>query len=1060
MKTIQERCECLCCTSFERIHTSRDASLRVQWLHTFGGDRSPQLHVLEDSHYDRIHMWGWVSSSPIRVSFIHHTKKEELHKQLRTQTTVPHFIFVWDEYSAGILFENGCETEVLLPHEIFRVFTDIPQNITPIRIRPESFVAELANYAKNFYTRMKFEIFQKGYDASLVCANIQTLQKFCGETNHLNSLDSLEKWEDSIKTLAQLSCYGLFAIRSLSKDTSVFCIEQLHCHMQNLNNEVGQTFCSVLSYPKHSELLFLLDEICVFLQKFEPQKNILSEEQDSVIHLYEYFLHHFHQSERSFRGVFYTPAHVVCFIIDGIHETLKKNFSMSLGIASVDSIGDSLTNVEKNLGVKQSQIDRAFVQILDPAMGTGVFLLHLLRKIRSVLYEFWSTKGYTKDVIAQEWCAYVSGTKGNVHDYTGNGLLSRIFGFEYLPTPYFISHFRIGALLAEDDLIPYYFQPNERLHFYRCDSLSILGEEILLSIESQRARAIATQTDIRIVIGNPPYSGISSSKNSTMTQLVEDYKYIDGVYFSEKKHWLNDDYVQFIRLAQYYISRSGFGVLGFITPHGFLDNPSFRAMRWKLLQDFSEVFVVNLHGNIRKKRDVLELDENIFPIQQGVSIQIMCHYGQSCFPNNKVQYSEKKGSKLAKLHWLKENTLSTIDWEHLDIRVYNKIYDGFYFVPKNVSMRSNFQNGISIEDIFLHVTSGIVTARDTLVIDFHKESLLTKITHFSNLSIPDDEIRSFYFANRSERKYPKGDTRGWKLSEQRKNIAEFNHKMYIQKLSYRPFDIRFVYYCSKMVDWGRESVMKHIIDIPNFSFVFKRGDVEPSSAPVFVSAHISDFRYWSCPGMQGGDYVAPVFWVDSSGIQWNIHPKTMKYIWNHCGFSMDEETWFMYMYGVLHIPSYRKQYKDFLSSEVPRIPFPPSKEKFVAIAEIGKILVELHLFQSIVHDNTVALFRYDDSPCIGEALVKQITVTAPKKTVPKTGEWNGKIWISKHQYFSFVPQEVWNKWIGGYQPARKWLKDRNGQLLSSEEIQHYSTIIYVLKKTIEWENKLNVLWEH
>ena len=318
-----------------------------------------------------------------------------------------------------------------------------------------------------------------------------------------------------------------------------------------------------------------------------------------------------------------------------------------------------------------------------------------------------------------------------------------------------------------------------------------------LALESVEANGAKKNSGINVIIGNPPYSGISANNNEWVASLIDDYKYTAGQYFNERKHWLNDDYVKFIRLAQLYIDRAEKGIMAYICPHGFIDNPTFRSMRWNLLQCYDEIYVLNLHGNINRKERCPDgsKDENVFDIQQGVAI---CFFVKTQ-RNSKtcaVYYADMYGLRDAKNEQLNSAYLHSIHWTQV-----NPVDPFYLFKPSNVGNKDGYEEGFKLTDLFKEYTAGVITARDGLAVDFTKEALLEKIARFSDLSISDDTIREMFWPGKHAGKYLPGDSRGWNMSKCRRKISSNDHSQFIRQITYRHFDFRYIYYSSELIDW-------------------------------------------------------------------------------------------------------------------------------------------------------------------------------------------------------------------------------------------------------------------
>jgi predicted helicase len=528
--------------------------------------------------------------------------------------------------------------------------------------------------------------------------------------------------------------------------------------------------------------------------------------------------------------------------------------------------------------------------------------------------------------------------------------------------------------------------------------------------------------------------------------LIEDYKYVDGKHFGEKKHWLQDDYVKFIRFGQWKIDRTGEGILGFITNHSYLDNPTFRGMRQSLMKSFDEIYVLNLHGNSLKKEKCPDgsKDENVFDIRQGVAIGLFVKKKEQ--KENgiaKVYYAEQWGLREAKYKWLLQNDRTTTEWQEL------KPKSPFYFfVPREETYQEEYEKYWKITDIFPVNCAGIVTARDKFVIDFDREALKGRIEMFRDLSKTDEFIKRIFKLK---------DTRGWKFSDARGKLAEdYDWDTHFAKILYRPFDIRAIYYTQKMVDWPRPKVMRHMIH-ENLGLLFTRPQSPKYGFSVMASIKIIDqCSVGNKSAGAGISYIAPLYiYPDKSKVKLldetafkpertpNFTAEFLQAIKEALGTEPTPEEIFYYIYAVLYSPTYRKRYAEFLKYDFPRVPLPQDYEKFKNLSELGKELVELHLLKHPSLSETEIGF-----PVSGSNTVEKVSYD----------EATRRVYFNKEQYFEGVSKEVWEYQIGGYQVMAKYLKDRKGRELSLEEIEHYRRVAKAIERTIEVQGEVDEVY--
>jgi len=830
---------------------------------------------------------------------------------------------------------------------------------------------------------------------------------------------------------AQTIAYGLFTARLHDPTQDDFSRAEALTLIPKANPFLRQLFQYVAGNDLDDRVVWIVDALCeVFLACNVP--NILKDfgagtgRSDPILHFYETFLTAYDAGLRKDRGVWYTPEPVVRFIVRAVDDVLKTHFNLKDGLADISKTDFEIVSGIETKGRKKGQetkekIKIHKVQVLDVATGTGTFLAEVMRHIHA------SRKGQ----------------EGTWSSYVDKDLLPRLHGFEILMASYAMCHMKLDLLLQQTGYKPTGAQP--RLGVYLTDALeehhkdSHLPFVNWLSQEANEASRIKREMPIMVAIGNPPYSGISQNKGEWITNLIEDYKYINGVHFNERKHWLQDDYVKFIRLGEHYIAKNGEGVLAYITNHGYLDNPTFRAMRWHLLTTFDDIYVLDLHGNALKKEKAPDgsPDKNVFDIQQGVAIiiavkrQTDVSKGEKSLAN--LYHADLWGSRDSKFEKLSTANLKTTGYQQLAPQA-----PFYFFIPQNNDALAEYDACIPLNKLFPVNVTGIVTARDGMVIDFNDTELLSRIRDFANPANSDDEVRQRYFGGKKEGKYLAGDTRGWGLSEARQKIASFDHAAKVQPICYRPFDDRSIYYTPEMVDWGRDELMSNMLAGENIGIVIGRqgavvGAMEWNLA--FITTKLLDFNVF----YRGGGLLFPLYTYNSvlGGVeqkQPNLDPK----IWAAIRKIVKDatpESLFDYIYAVLHSRAYRTRYAEYLKSDFPRIPYPKDAATFHALAALGAQVRALHLMESPLLDSLITTY-----PVGGDHLVDK-----PRWEAGKNGL--GRVWLNPTQYFDCVPQVAWEFYIGGYQPAQKWLKDRKGRSLTNDDINHWQRIVVALAET-------------
>jgi predicted helicase len=511
---------------------------------------------------------------------------------------------------------------------------------------------------------------------------------------------------------AQTIAYGLFAARcqpangKFTREHAGYLIPRTNPFLRKLFNEIAGPDLDKRIAPFVDDLVALLRDADMASVLADFGKRTAKE--DPVVHFYEDFLQAYDPKVREMRGVYYTPEPVVSYIVRSIDHLLKTRFNKPMGLADKD------------------------VLVLDPACGTGTFLYYVIRHIYQALLE--------------------QGQKGQWDSYVSQNLLKRVFGFELLMAPYAVTHLKLGLLLKE---LGYQFDADERLGIYLTNTLeeALKKSELLIgqwiADEANAASEIKRDKPIMVVLGNPPYSGISANRGKWITHLIEDYKRIDGKPLGERKHWLQDDYVKFFRFAQWRIERTGGGILGFVTNHGYLDNPTFRGMRYNLAKTFTDIHVLDLHGNAKKQErcpDGSE-DNNVFDIQQGVAIGIFVKAASQGLPA-KMERADLWGLRRMKYEVLSSSSIESTSWRSLPFA------PPFYlFAIQGTELLPDWEQAWVVTDIFRKYASGIASARDSFVVDIDLTALKARIEVFRG-NEDDQNIRDIFKLH---------DTRGWKL---------------------------------------------------------------------------------------------------------------------------------------------------------------------------------------------------------------------------------------------------------------------------------------------------------
>jgi len=604
-----------------------------------------------------------------------------------------------------------------------------------------------------------------------------------------------------------------------------------------------------------------------------------------------------------------------------------------------------------------------------------------------------------------------------------NDLLPRLHGFELMMTPYTIAHLKLGMAFRKTGFK--YF--NQRLGIYLTNSLEegITQEGMFtgfgfaesIAEESKEASVIKNKTPIMVVIGNPPYSISSSNKGEWIQNLIKDYK--NGL--GERKINLDDDYIKFIRFAEHFIEKNKTGIVAMITNNSFIDGITHRQMRKHLLETFDDIYILDLHGNSKKKEKALDggKDENVFDIQQGVSINIFIRKTKDKKNLGTVYHSELFGKREIKFETLNDSDLDKIKWQKLD---YSEPY--YFFVPKDFGANEEYEKGFSINDIFTEYNSGIQTKRDDLAISFTKNEQEQKVKDVLNLE--EGELKNKY--NLPE------DGRDWKMKWAKNDLTK---SYIISNILYRPLDTRFTAYTPRskgLIAYPREKINKYIVNKDNITLLTSRSIPANSNFDrVFITKDISDIHASS-----DQTYIFPLYlYIEDETKIPNLKKEIVLEIEKIIGKITPEDI-MNYIYATLHSPNYREKYKEFLKIDFPRVPYPTNKKQFDSLVTLGRELREIHLLESSKVSQFITTY-----PIVGSGTVEKISYK------------DGKVYINTEQYFGNVPEIAWNFYIGGYQPAQKWLKDRKDHTLSNSDIEHYQKIIVALVETERIMKEIN-----
>lgn len=815
---------------------------------------------------------------------------------------------------------------------------------------------------------------------------------------------------------AQTIAYGLFTARLHDKTLEDFSRSEALLLIPASNPFLRQLFSYMAGSELDPRVVWIVDALCE-VYRATNLAEILKDfgkstgQRDPILHFYETFLGEYDASLRKSRGVWYTPEPVVQFIVRAIDDVLKDHFGLKEGIADTSKIKIKVSAQEKDsrtkTGRKMYEREVHKVQLLDVATGTGTFLAEAIKQI------------YRK----------FEGQEGLWSQYVERDLIPRLHGFELLMASYAMCHMKLDLLLRETGYDVTKSKNKQRLSVYLTNSLeeehkdSYLPFTNWLSNEANQASEIKRDMPIMIAFGNPPYSGHSSNNGEWIENLISEYKKepSGGKLQEKNSKWLNDDYVKFIRLGEYYIEKNGEGVLAYITNHSYLDNPTFRGMRWKLLNTFDDIYILDLHGNAKKKEVSPDgtPDKNVFDIQQGVAIIIAIKKkseGKKKTLAN-IYHCDVWGDRQEKYDFLERKVLKNIKWKDLSPT------ENFYmFIPRNDDLLREYSMMPQLSDIIPVNVLGFQTHRDNLAISFSKEDMEFRILDLIGTEKSDKEIVSSYKIKESA---------SWSIGRAREKLRQDSEQSIISKCTYRPFDRRYCLYHNSVNDRPRRELLDHVAWKKNICLNIVRQTKSASWQHCVISDSPTPAVFVE---MKDGSNVFPLYLYnigieDTDEKRTNFNDKIYKKIKKSVP-DITPESLFDYIYAVLHAPKYRTRYAEFLKSDFPRIPYPENPAVFHSLAQKGAELRDLHLMESSLLESRLTTYPVD-----GDHIVEK----------PRFED--SKVYINATQYFGNVPEVAWNFYIGGYQPAQKWLKDRKGRTLTIDDIRHYQHIIIALTET-------------
>ena len=819
--------------------------------------------------------------------------------------------------------------------------------------------------------------------------------------------------EDFADLFAQTIAYGLFAARTRAGDGF-----NRRAAFDNIPHTIGVLrdlfrFISFGDLPE--ELAWCVDDIAEVLAVADAP-GILDryyregKGSDPIVHFYETFLAQYDPAERERRGVYYTPEPVVSYIVRSLHSLLKTEFKKPDGLAA-----DGVT-------------------LLDPAAGTMAFVARAAR-----------------EAVAEFEAKYGTGAR---EDFIRRHILKNFYAFELMMAPYAVGHLKMGFFLEElghrlanDERMPFYLTntlDNEELEQSRLPGFSALAEE------SHLAGKVKTQTPILVILGNPPYSGHSSNMGEWIRGLIDDYKKdAPELHRPAQAKWLQDDYVKFLRFAQWKIEQAGRGVVGMITNHSYLDNPTFRGMRQSLMRTFDDIYVLDLHGNSLKKETCPDggKDENVFDIRQGVAIAFFVKQGTNTSRLPKVRHGERWGLRGEKYAWLEAHEIATTDWQ--------AISPGprfFLFKPSDQVLQKAYERFSSVAEVFSEngtPAPGIVTTHDQFAISWTNEEAKRKVQTLLQTQSEREARMIWKLCSQSQ----------WNYERAKKELADGEWRDQLVPVLYRPFDIRWTVFNPNVTVHRRERVMRHMLAGENVALITMRQvSLDEPYTHVLVASHIVDNRtFVSSKGIttEFPLYLYPAADRDDlfahhepSGRQPNLNRKLVAALAAAFEREPTPEEIFHYVYAVMYAPAYREKYAEFLRMDFPRVPFTTDAMLFAKLAALGARLTALHLLKSPELDPPSCRFEGEGDSRIAKG----------RKLGLRYEPGGQRVYINATQYFAPVPETVWTYQVGGYQVCEKWLKDRHERRIEVDEIRTYCRIVTALKFTLAIQQEIDALY--
>ncbi|EJK2013895.1 N-6 DNA methylase [Campylobacter coli] len=960
------------------------------------------------------HLVGFIECKNLDVDLNLHLKGKQLSKYLQIS---PNIIFT--NYKRFILFSfekvvfdiDLLDDKLDLKEENISIFRNLlkayfDDNSTTIKSKQE-LVKVLST--QSFYLSNALKISFDESDAN------SSFKRFFRKTKDtFKNIEKIDlKDEEFCDILAQAIVYGIFVsyIENDDYDLEKIPIENFISFLPSTFRTLSEfVYFAIPSFSLPQDIKYTLENIKKTLSLIDKIAlcKILNQDLESVsIYLYEDFLKAYDDlratQKRKEGGVFYTPKSIVDMIVSSLDELLK-------------------TKLNKNKGFNDQG-----VKVLDFATGTGSFLASVFEKIISKESEVFKNEAIK------------------------NKFLKDIYGFELSFVPYIVARLKLGQILRKNGFVNFSdadFQIflNNTLDLEKIANFDMFMPLENLDTEWKKARDVKHSQDLLVILGNPPYNAKSKNKGEDILELLKIYK--QGLN-DKNIQPLNDDYIKFMRFAQWKLLEQNKkdlfeekkGLLGFITNNSFINGKTHRKMRESLYKSFDEIYILNLHGSDKDAKN----DENVFDIKVGVCISLFVKYKDEPSNGAKVFYYStgdnnifSRKEKFALLDDVRQKGLNAIKWEELSLdepyfwfikrEFKNKEYENFWALASDKALGDK-------KSIFLNYNSGIETQKDNIAIQLMKNKMEETLKDFSNLNSVD-----------LVKKYDLKDSRDWKISNSVNAIK--NNLGKIERIAYRPFDLRWTFYTNKsksFIAYPRYEVMQHFLDKENLGLCFPKICLNSIFDYSMVINTIADRALGGCK--TGSETcIAPLYlYVNNEKIP-NFTSEFLAHKENHKILKdKSPEEILYFIYANLYNPRYREKYLEYLKTGFARINFEVEQKTFDDFATLGKKLVELHLFKRDLKDEIDFIFLKEDKKANFKI----------EKYQEKDRFIDNKIILNEDLAISPISAEIWQFTIGGYQVIKQWLKYRNDYKCSKEELEHLLKMCKVIKETINLQKELN-----